>query len=98
MNKQLRSAKHPRKRDPIPHQVKSMLKKHKLMEMIDVRLHQHAVQGASKLIDSWHVELVRNEQVARNTRRYDGVRLLVAHPNVELSRRQAIMDYRNKNR
>jgi transposase len=98
LNEQRRSAKQPRKRDPILHQVKSILEKHKLMEMYEVRLHQPAVQGASELIDSWQVELVRNEQVARNTRRYDGVTLLVAHPNVELSIEQAIMDYRNKNR
>lgn len=98
LNEQLRGAKQPRKRDPILHQVKSMLAKHKLMEMYEARLHPFAVQGASKLIDSWQVELVRNEGIATNTRRYDGVTLLVAHPDVDLSVEQAISDYRNKNR
>ncbi|MCU0293972.1 MAG: hypothetical protein MUF10_18640 [Thermoanaerobaculaceae bacterium] len=33
LHEQLRSAKQPRERDPILHQVKSMLKKHKLIEL-----------------------------------------------------------------
>ena len=98
LNERLRGAKQPRKRDPILHQVKSMLEKHKLMEMYDVRLQPLAVQGCTKFIDSWQVELVRDEQVARNTRRYDGITLLVAHPDVDLTVEQAVKDYRNKNR
>lgn len=98
LNMQLSGAKQPRKRDPILHQVKSMLEKHKLMEMYEVRMHPLGVKGCTKLIDSWQVELVCNEQAARNTRRYDGLSLLVAHPNVDLTLEQAVKDYRNKNR
>jgi hypothetical protein len=97
LNEELRMAKQPRQRDPIMHKIKSLLEKLKLMEMYEVRLTQYLVQGATKPITSWQVSLQVKEDVERNSRRYDGITLLVAHPDVDSTLHDAISDYRQKN-
>lgn len=97
LNDGLARAKHPRKPDPIRAKVTERLRKLKLLEAHEIELIPIEVQGKTKPISSFRVELHRKKDVINRMARYDGLALLLGHPNLELSCDDAIAVYRNKN-
>jgi len=97
LNEELRHAKQPRKPDPTRRKVTRLLEKLKLLEIFDVQVEPFDAEGKKKPIASQQIKLKLREDMLRNTRRYDGITLLVAHPKLEMTVDYAISCYRQKN-
>jgi len=97
LNDDLRKAKQPRKPEPTLRKVTRLLEKLKLLEIYNVRLEPYKVPGKTKPIASLQVIIELRENMLRNARRYDGINLLVGHPQLDMTAAGAIAAYRQKN-
>ena len=97
LNDDLREAKQPRKPEPTLRKVTRLLEKLKLLEIFNVRLEPYKVPGKTKPIASLQVIIELQENMLRNARRYDGINLLVGHPQLDVTAAGAIAAYRQKN-
>ena len=97
LNENLRQARQPRKPDTTRRKVISLLEKLKLLEIFDVQVETIRVKIKTKDIDSQQIKLKLRDDMLRNTRRYDGITLLVGHPKLEMTVGCAISSYRQKN-
>lgn len=96
LNKNLAQAKQSRKPDPVRSKVTERLRKLKLLEVNDIHLEPLGIQGRTKIITSYQVRLTRKPDALRQMRRYDGISLLLGHPNIGLTCDEAIAVYRQK--
>ena len=97
LNGQLAAAKRSRQPGPIRSAVTERLRKLKLLECHEVELEPLDLPGRTKAIRTYQVKLRLKEDALRNMQRYDGLSLLLAHPEAALTCDEAISIYRQKN-
>jgi transposase len=96
LNAALRVAKKSRGRDATMKKVTRELDRLKLSEIYTLSLEPIEVQGKTKKLTSFEVRLGVREDMLRHASRYDGLTLLVAHPELKLSAVEKVEAYRQK--
>jgi transposase len=97
LNEDLRKAKQPRKHEPTLRKVTRILEKLKLLEIFDVKIEPYGAPGKTKPIASYQVIIKLRATMLRAACRYDGITLLVGHPQLDMTAAEAIAAYRQKN-
>lgn len=98
VNQELRDARRSRKPEPTRRKATKKLDKMNLLECFDVRLEPYPIEGKTRTIDSFQIELEPDQDRLSAQRRYDGLTLLVAHPGVEFTGREAVEAYRHSSK
>ena len=96
LNKELRNAKQTRKEDPTRRKITKVLEKVKLLEIFTIQLTPYLIKGKTTQIGSFQVKVTLRKEMLRNMCRFDGITLLVGHPDLPWSITEAIAAYRNK--
>jgi len=98
INEELAGAKRSRKPGPTRRKAERALKQFGLWEAFEVDLEAHPIEGKTTTIDSFQIRLEADEERLAARRRYDGLTLLVGHPELTFSGEEAVEAYRHKSR
>lgn len=96
LNTELLTVRKTRKEEATRRKVTRLLEKLSMLELYEVILRPHTVRGRTKPIHSFQIEIKQKENMLRYARRYDGLSLVVGHPDLSLSSPEAIAAYRQK--
>jgi transposase len=96
LNEELSKAKQTRKEIPTLRKICQIIEKNGLTEILKVQLLPIEVAGKKKKIKSFQVQLWFDRKMYRMMRRYDGVNVLLGHPDLSMTLEQSIKAYRYK--
>lgn len=97
LNTELAHAKQPRKEVPTLRKICQVIEKRGLSEVLKVELVPYEVSGRTKSITSYQVRLRFDRKMYRVVKRYDGVTVLMGHPELSMTLEESIHAYRHKN-
>lgn len=97
LNRELAAARQPRKEVPTLRKICQVIERFAFSEILKVHLRPIKIQGKKKKIDSFQIELQFDRKMYRLKRRYDGITLLMGHPELSLNLQESIEAYRYKN-
>jgi transposase len=96
LNKELKEIHRSRELGSTERKIYRVIEKLALTELFAIRIAPIQVQGKNKKLSSFQISITIRRNMYRNMRRFDGISLLVGHPDLQLSLEEAITAYRQK--